>query len=290
MYAEKDDSRITPEAQVSSANWTPPGGVLGLIMAESRERARALTGARRTELERAAAAAPPPPSFTKALRAGATIAVIAEVKRRSPSQGEINAALSAGAQATAYAAGGAAAISVLTEPTHFGGSMDDLAEVWKAVAIPLLRKDFVIDRTQLWEARLAGAAAVLLIARALEPERLDALAAEARALGLEPLVEVRTESELARALAAGAEVVGVNQRDLETLAVDPAVTARLLPLVPGDRIAVSESGVRSRADVERAAASGADAVLVGSALSASADPAAAVRALSTVPRGGGRGR
>lgn len=290
MYAEQDDSRITPEAQVSSSHWTPPGGVLGRIVAESRERVRALTGARRSELERAAAAAPPPASFAAALRAGPTIAVIAEVKRRSPSQGEINAALSAGAQAAAYAAGGAAAISVLTEPTHFGGSMDDLAEVWKAVAIPLLRKDFVIDRTQLWEARLAGAAAVLLIARALEPERLETLVAEARALGLEPLVEVRTEVELARALATRAEVVGVNQRDLETLAVDPAVAARLLPLVPGDRVAVSESGVRSPADVERAAVSGADAVLVGSALSASADPAAAVRALCAVPRGGGRGR
>jgi indole-3-glycerol phosphate synthase len=290
MYAEKDDSRIIPEAQASPSNWTAPGGVLGQIVAESRERVRALTGARRSELEQAAAAAPPPVSFSKALRAGPTIAVIAEVKRRSPSQGEINAALSASAQAKAYAAGGAAAISVLTEPNHFGGSMDDLTEVWKAVAIPLLRKDFVIDRTQLWEARLAGAAAVLLIVRALEPGRLDALAAEARALGLEPLVEVRTESELARALAAGAEVVGVNQRDLETLAVEPAVAARLLPLVPGDRVAVSESGVKTQADVERAAACGADAVLVGSALSGSADPSAAVRALVTVPRGASRGR
>jgi indole-3-glycerol phosphate synthase len=290
MYAEKDDSRIIPEAQASTSNWTAPAGVLGQIVAESRERVRALTSARRSELELAAANAPPPVSFAKALRAGSTIAVIAEVKRRSPSQGEINAALSASAQAKAYAAGGAAAISVLTEPNHFGGSMDDLAEVWKAVAIPLLRKDFVIDRTQLWEARLAGAAAVLLIVRALEPGRLDALAAEARALGLEPLVEVRTESELARALAAGAEVVGVNQRDLETLAVDPAVAARLLPVVPGDRVAVSESGVKTHADVERAAACGADAVLVGSALSGSADPSAAVRALATVPRGGGRGR
>ena len=230
MYAEKDDSRITPEAQVSSANWTPPGGVLGLIMAESRERARALTGARRTELERAAAAAPPPPSFTKALRAGATIAVIAEVKRRSPSQGEINAALSAGAQATAYAAGGAAAISVLTEPTHFGGSMDDLAEVWKAVAIPLLRKDFVIDRTQLWEARAGGGCGGApdrpgagAGAAAMRSPRRPGRSASSRSWKCAP------RAELARALAAGAEVVGVNKRDLETLAVDPAVTARLLP-------------------------------------------------------------
>jgi indole-3-glycerol phosphate synthase len=264
--------------------------VLGQIVAESRERVRALSLARRSELERAAASVPPPIPFAAALRAGPTIAVIAEVKRRSPSQGEINTALSAGAQAVAYAAGGAAAISVLTEPKHFGGSLDDLAEVWKAVAIPLLRKDFVVDRTQLWEARSAGASAVLLIARALELERLDELAAEARALSLEPLVEVRNESELARALAAGALVIGVNQRDLETLVVEPAVAARLLPLVPGDRLAVSESGVKARADVERAAASAADAVLVGSSLSASVGPEQAVRALCGVPRGGGRGR
>ncbi len=148
-----------------------------------------------------------------------------------------------------------------------------------------------MDRTQLWEARAAGASAVLLIARALDPALLDDLAAEAIALGLEPLVEVRTEHELARALATRAPAIGVNQRDLETLAVDPAVAARLLPLVPRDRVAVSESGVRDRADVERAAASGADAVLVGSALSASADPAAGgARAHRRGARSGSRRR
>ncbi len=273
------------------STWTPPGGTLGKIIAESRERVRALSASRRAELERTAAAARhlPVPAFAAALRAGGTIAVIAEVKRRSPSQGEINTALSASAQAMAYAAGGAAAISVLTEPKHFGGSLADLADARAAVSVPLLRKDFVVDRTQLWEARVSGASAVLLIARALEPALLDELAAEAIALGLEPLVEVRTEQELARATATRAPAIGVNQRDLETLVVDPAVAERLLPLVPRDRVAVSESGVRDRAAVERAAASGADAVLVGSALSASADPAAAVRALAGVARGADRG-
>jgi indole-3-glycerol phosphate synthase len=151
-----------------------------------------------------------------------------------------------------------------------------------------LRKDFVLDRTQLWEARAAGASAVLLIARALEPALLDELTAEAIALGLEPFVEVRSEQELARALATGAPAIGVNQRDLETLAIDPEVAERLLPLVPRARVAVSESGVRDRGGVERAAANGADAVLVGSALSAAADPAAAVRALTGVARGAAR--
>ncbi|HUO52603.1 MAG TPA: indole-3-glycerol-phosphate synthase, partial [Gemmatimonadaceae bacterium] len=192
--------------------------------------------------------------------------------------------------AKAYASGGAAAISVLTEPRHFGGSLDDLAEARASVAVPLLRKDFVVDRTQLLEARAAGASAALLIARALEPARLADLAAEARAIGLEPLVEVRSEEELARAVACGARVIGVNQRDLETLAVDESVAARRLPLVPADAVAVSESGVRDRAGVERAAANGADAVLVGSALSAAADPAAAVHALTGVARRGRRAR
>ena len=272
--------------QASTPTWTAPSGVLGQILAESRERVRALTGAARDELERYAEhPAPAGAGFSTALRTGTAVAVIAEVKRRSPSKGEINTALSAGAQARAYAAGGAAAISVLTEPVHFGGSLDDLLEASGSVTVPLLRKDFVVDRTQLLEARRAGAAAVLLIARALEPMRLAELAGEATALGLEPFVEVRSEEELGRAIPV-ARVIGVNQRDLETLEVDAAVTDRLLPLVPRDRVAVAESGVGSRADVERAAGCGADAVLVGSMLSGSTDAVAAVRALVGVSRRG----
>jgi indole-3-glycerol phosphate synthase len=213
------------------------------------------------------------------------VAVIAEVKRRSPSGGDINVELSPGPQAAAYQAGGAAAISVLTEPHHFGGSGDDLVAVRSAVQVPLLKKDFHIDRIQLVEARALGASAVLLIARTLDPETLADLVAEAGRLGLEALIEVRTEAELERALSTDASVIGVNSRDLETLAMDFAVSERLLPLIPAGRVAVAESGVTGRADVERAAACGADAVLVGSAVSAATDAAAAVRALTGVSRG-----
>jgi indole-3-glycerol phosphate synthase len=282
-----DYSRISPEVQASPSHWIPPQGVLGRILAQARSLVAGVSAARRAELERAVAAlasGPAAPDFAAALRAGRSVAVIAEVKRRSPSRGEINAGIGAATQALVYASSGAAAISVLTEREHFGGSLTDLAEVRAAVAIPLLRKDFVVDRTQLWEARLTGASAALLIARALPPTELAALAAEARAVGLEPLIEVRSEEELAAAATAGARVIGVNQRDLETLQVDAAVTARLLPLIPAGLVAIAESGIRSRADVETAAAAGAYAVLVGTVLSAAIDPSVVLRALVGVHR------
>jgi indole-3-glycerol phosphate synthase len=260
--------------------WSPPGGTLGRIVAEAGERARLLAGDAR-ELERRAEQALAAPPFAAALR-GETVAVIAEVKRRSPSKGDIAPGLSAVDQAIAYERGGAVAVSVLTEPQHFGGSLDDLAAVRSRVTLPLLRKDFIVDRLQLVEARGAGASAVLLIARALAPETLVALAEEARALSLETLIEVRDRAELARALDAGADAIGINNRDLETLVIDETTSLRLLPLVPSDRPAVAESGMRTREDVERVAAAGADAVLVGSSLSGVADPAGAVAALATV--------
>ena len=262
--------------------WSPPGGTLGGIVAEAGERARLLASGAR-DLERRAADAPAAPPFAAALRRD-TVAVIAEVKRRSPSRGDIAPGLSAVDQALAYERGGAAAVSVLTEPKHFGGSLDDLAAVRARVALPLLRKDFIVDRLQLLEARAAGASAVLLIARALSPEMLMALADEARALALETLIEVRDPSELARALDAGADVIGINNRNLETLVIEESTSLRLLPLVPAERPAVAESGMRTREDVERVAAAGADAVLVGSSLSGVADPAGAVAALAAVPR------
>jgi indole-3-glycerol phosphate synthase len=234
-------------------------------------------------MEAAAAGLPAPPSFREAVT-GAQVAVIAEIKRQSPSKGVINAGLSAAVRAAEYAAGGAAALSVLTEPSRFGGSLDDLREAKAAVGIPLLRKDFITHRVQLLEARVAGASAVLLIARALRPEALTALARDARALGLDVLVETRDEAELARAVAIPDAVIGVNNRDLETLVIDAAVGERLIPLVPAGRLAVYESGVRDLADVERAALAGADAVLVGSVLSAAADPVQAVRRLAQVAR------
>ncbi|MCE9601553.1 MAG: indole-3-glycerol-phosphate synthase [Gemmatimonadetes bacterium] len=273
-----------PEAQAIPL-WIPPRGPLGELTLASAERARvagAESGAR-DALAARAASAPVPPPFAAALR-GETVRVVAELKRRSPSKGVINDTLRAPARAAEYEGGGAAALSVLTEPTRFGGSLDDLVAVRAAVHLPLLRKDFITAPFQLLEARAAGASAVLLIARAMPADHLRALAVEARALGLECLVEVRTEAELETAVSVPGAVIGVNNRDLETLVIDDAVGRHLLPLVPGDRIAVYESGVRGVDEVERAASWGADAVLVGSVLSGAPDGSEAVRALCGVRR------
>lgn len=239
--------------------------------------------ARVDELRDVAAGTPLPPSFAAALQSP-SVAVIAELKRRSPSKGALNPGIQAADRTVDYVRGGAAALSILTEPDRFGGSLDDLVAARAAVTVPLLRKDFLVAPVQLLEARAAGAAAVLLIARALPPEHLRDLAHEAVSLGLTPLIEVRSESELRAALDVPEAVIGVNTRDLETLIIDPAVGARLVPLIPSERIAVYESGVASTADVERAASVGADAVLVGSVLSLADDPVAAVRALTHVAR------
>jgi indole-3-glycerol phosphate synthase len=262
--------------------WTPPGGTLGTICHEAEARAAALE-ARADELERDASRTPAGPALACALR-GVDLRLIAEVKRRSPSKGAIAPALDAAEQARAYVAGGAAAISVLTEPAHFGGSTTDLRAVRAAVAVPALKKDFHVRPIQLVEARALGASAALLIARALSPERLRELTDTARRLQLEVLVEVRDDSELERALECGATMIGVNNRDLETLVIDPTTAERLIPRIPPALIAVAESGVGTRQDVERYAACGADAVLVGSSISAAADPVGATRALVGVPR------
>ena len=257
-------------------------GTLGAIMGEARARATRLE-LRRSELERLCMAVAPGPSLLSALR-GTSVAVVAEVKRRSPSKGAISEGLDAAAQATAYAAGGAAAVSVLTEPAHFGGSVDDLLQVRRESNLPALKKDFHVEPIQLLEARALGASAALLIARALSPEGLAGLMRLGRELGLELLVEVRDEAELERALREGATMIGVNNRNLETLVIDPETAIRLIPLIPSTAVAIAESGVRTRADVERYAAVGADAVLVGSTLSAAANPVAATRALAGAPR------
>jgi indole-3-glycerol phosphate synthase len=266
----------------ASLRWTPPGGTLGTISREAEARANGLA-LQRDELERSAATVPSGPSLLAAL-AGGDVALITEVKRRSPSKGAIAPALDAVAQARAYVAGGAAALSILTEPDHFGGSTADLVDVRAAVAAPALKKDFHVDAIQLVEARALGASAALLIARALSPAKLRELMQVGRMLGLELLVEVRDEAELERALEAGAVMVGVNNRDLETLVIDPSTAERIIPLIPAGIVAVAESGVQSRADVERYAAAGADAVLVGSSISAAPDPIVATRALSGVSR------
>ena len=187
-------------------------------------------------------------------------------------------------QLRAYEAGGAAAISILTEPRRFGGSNDDLGLARECVKLPVLKKDFHVEVVQILEARALGASAALVIVRAVGPHRLSELMQAGRDAGIEILVEVRDERELALALALDAKLIGVNNRNLETLEIDPETSTRLLPLIPPGVIAIAESGVRSMADVARAASAGADAVLVGSELSKSADPESAVRALVDVPR------
>ena len=271
------------EAQVFSRQWAPPGGVLGRIMAESADRVAAMSAMDRDAIERAAQRAPAAPSFLDAFSRD-DVAIIAEVKRRSPSKGAIRESISASAQAAAFEGGGASAISVLTEPNHFGGSLTDLESARAQVSIPLLRKDFHCNVIQLYEARAAGAAAALLIARALAPARLQELMSIADELGVEPLVEVRTDAELMLALELGARVIGINSRDLESLEVDAGVPERMLPLVPTGVIAIAESGIESREDVQDRARWGADAVLVGSVLSASSNAESAVRALTGVAR------
>lgn len=239
--------------------------------------------ARSAELHRLADAAPPQPSFGTALRRP-NVTIIAEVKRSSPSKGAINPDLSLKDQVGAYEKGGAAAISILTERTRFGGSEDDLVQARSATQLPLLKKDFHVDPLQIVEAKALGASAALVIVRAVPPVRLRELLDVARGIGVELLVEVRDEQELALALAFGASIIGVNNRNLETLAIDPGTAPRLLPLVPRNLIAVAESGIKVAQDVERVATAGADAVLVGSELSAAANPALAVRSLAAVKR------
>jgi indole-3-glycerol phosphate synthase len=226
------------------------------------------------------------PSLRGALQ-GQRVALIAEVKRSSPSKGAINPGLDLARQVKAYEAGGAAAISVLTEPTRFGGSAADLVLARKSVSLPLLKKDFHVEVSQILEAKALGASAALVIARAVPPGRLSDLMSAAADVALEILVEVRDERELELALSLNANLIGVNNRNLETLEIDAGTSIRILPLIPRGVVAIAESGVRSAADVTRVAAAGADAVLVGSELSGASDPEAAVRSLTGVARTGG---
>ena len=257
---------------------------LDQILRRTRETLPALRE-RRTLLARRAAAVPPPPSFAAAL-AGGAVRVIAEVKRRSPSAGAINPTLDPADQAERYVQGGAAAISVLTDGPFFGGTLEDLERAAARVPVPLLRKDFILAEDQIVEARAAGAAAVLLIVRALGGDGVRTLLAAAERHGLAALVEVHDRLELDTALGAGARIVGVNSRNLATFVIDIEAAWALLGAVPRDVIAVAESGMATEADVARAAASGADAVLIGTALSSSLDPRALLERLTQVPRRG----
>ena len=207
------------------------------------------------------------------------LTLIAEHKRRSPSAGTIRDELSLTEVVQAYERGGAGALSVLTEPTRFAGSLDDLRAARSTSRLPILRKDFVVDSYQIHESLAAGADAILLIVAALTEAQLETLCAKAAALGLETLVEVHDRYELERACAAGAEVIGINNRNLVTLDVDPRRTLELLPLVPAGSVVVSESGLHRRDQLDRLAKAGIDAVLVGEALMRALDIEAACRAL-----------
>jgi len=243
--------------------------------AEVAERRRALPD---REIEARLAGLPPPRDFAGALSPrGGPLRIVAEVKRASPSAGAIQAGLDAPDQAARYQAAGAACVSVLTDGPGFGGSLDDLRAVRARVSLPLLRKDFVVDRYQLLEARLAGADAALLIVAALPPEALTRLLGDCAALGLAALVEVHDRAETETALACGALLVGVNNRNLHTFAVDLAASETLLPLLPAGVKGVAESGVRTAGDARRLRAAGAANLLVGEALVRAADPGALLR-------------
>ncbi len=232
-----------------------------------------------TSLLEAVAEAPPARPFAAALRGDDGVAVIAEIKRRSPSRGELAPGLVAADVARSYEVGGAAALSVLTDVEFFGGSPSDLVDARAATSLPVLRKDFTVDRRDVLDARLMGADAVLLIVAALGDDELPTLVALAGEVGLDALVEVHDEAEVDRALAAGATLVGVNQRDLTTFVVDADRAQRLATRLPLDVVRVAESGIGGPQDVARLGDAGYDAVLVGEWVVTSADPGAAVRSL-----------
>jgi len=258
----------------------PPDTYLTEILAAHRARARA----QRRDLDTLAAAAesaPPTRPFGAALAAsaGGPLAVIAEIKRRSPSRGDIAPDVDVAAVAADYEAGGARCVSVLTDDEFFGGSADDLARARAACGLPVLRKDFTVCEADVYDARIMGADAILLIVAALSDDELGALSTLAQEVALDALVEVHDESELERALEAGAELVGVNQRDLATFEVDPKRAIRLAASIPAEVVAVAESGIRDAEDARALAESGYQAVLVGESLMRAADRRNAVTAI-----------
>jgi indole-3-glycerol phosphate synthase len=261
---------------------TDPGDFLSSMLRLQRDIVRERMSRRRTAiLERLAEEKEEPPDFAAALTmpSGGRVNIIAEMKKASPSAGVIREAFEPLYLARRAVQAGAAAISVLTEEKYFQGSLEDLARVAAGVPAPVMRKDFIIDPYQLLEARVSGAAACLLIADMLEFEHLESLLRDTNALAMTALVEVHDEAALDRALEAGASVVGVNNRNLKTLEVDTEMTYRLRERIPGDRVLVSESGHRTRKDLERLEREGVHAVLIGEAIMRAEDVGAAVREL-----------
>jgi indole-3-glycerol phosphate synthase len=251
--------------------------VVGVREDLSRRRAETPESDLRARILELPPALDPLPAFR-----GAGSSVIAEVKRRSPSKGDLADIPDPAALAAAYQRGGVAAVSVLTEERRFGGSLADLDAVRAAVEVPVLRKDFVVDPYQLLEARAHGADLALLIVAALPGEELRSLYDRALELGLTPLVEVHDETEVERAADLGPALVGVNARNLKTLEVDPATFGKLAPLLPDGAVKVAESGITTAADVRRFVGEGADVLLVGEALVRDGDPEGAVRAMTGV--------
>ncbi len=255
---------------------TPNRNVLDEILAGVRaDLAERQAGIPLDEVKAKAQAQPSAQDAVRALR-GEGVAVIAEVKRSSPSKGALAAIADPAALAADYEQGGASVISVLTEGRRFGGSLQDLKEVRARVDVPVLRKDFIVASYQLWEARAHGADLALLIVAALEQDALVSLIERAESIGLTPLVEVHDEQEVTRAVDAGARIIGVNARNLRTLEVDRNTFARLAPLIPDDIVRIAESGVRGPHDLIQYANAGADAVLVGESLVTGKNPRAAV--------------
>jgi indole-3-glycerol phosphate synthase len=259
----------------------PPSILTGLIdQARSQlQRHRAVRDD--AEIQRLAAATPAPRDFAAALR-GPGLSVIAELKRRSPSKGLLTSDYRPAERARAYQEGGAAALSILTHEEGFGGSPDHLATVREHSTLPLLRKDFIVDEYQIWEARALGADAVLLIVAALSEERLRGLLELAGSLGMAALVETHDVEEVDTALACGASVIGVNHRDLRTFTIDRSLTRRARPRIGADCTLVAESGVRNTGDAHDLRRAGADAILVGETLMRTGDPAPVIKELRAV--------
>lgn len=221
----------------------------------------------------------PTRGFASSIRETPHLAVIAEIKRRSPSKGDLNAGLDSSALALQYQRGGASCLSVLTDSNHFGGSVSDLQQARNACTVPVIRKDFTVDARDICDARVMGADCVLLIAAVLTPSELSTFLEVSREIDIDALVEVHDEAELDVAMRAGATLVGVNQRDLVTFAVDQARAVRMAPLIPNNVVKVAESGVRGRADAIALRAAGYDAILVGEHLVTSSNPETALTEL-----------
>lgn len=281
MRSEQAPNRVYPNTGRNASGERL--GILDRIVTEKRREIAVLRTCA-ADLRARAADAPPVRSLTAALRSPERVRLLAEVKRRSPSAGAIRAGADPAGVAAAYRSGGAAAVSVLTDREFFGGSLEDLRAVRAAVSLPVLRKDFVVDPLQLWEARGAGADGALLIVRILPDSALRELLALTAELGMDALVEAHDEAELERALAAGARLVGINHRDLATFRVDLGLAERVAPGLPDNITLVAESGIRTAADVQRLGAAGVHAVLVGEALMREDDPAGAAAALAAVAR------